>query len=100
MLYSAGIRSDLGPNPRFARGWVGMKVWEEMRMAFVRAAAVGEIPAGTIREGDGAGKALGVANVGGGFHAIVNTCIHRGGPLGGGALGSKTGTCPWAAWQF
>jgi nitrite reductase/ring-hydroxylating ferredoxin subunit len=69
-------------------------------MAFVRAVAIEEIPAGTIREVDVAGKALAVANVGGEFHAIDNTCIHRGGPLGDGTLEGKIVTCPWHAWQY
>jgi nitrite reductase (NADH) small subunit len=69
-------------------------------MAFVRAAAATEIPVGTIKEVDVAGKALAVANVGGQFHAINNTCLHRGGPLGEGTLEGKIVTCPWHGWQF
>jgi nitrite reductase/ring-hydroxylating ferredoxin subunit len=69
-------------------------------MAFVRAVAAGEIPAGTIREVDVNGKALAIANVGGTFHAIDNTCIHRGGPLGDGPLEGKIVTCPWHGWQY
>jgi nitrite reductase (NADH) small subunit len=69
-------------------------------MAFVRAVAAGEIPVGTIREVDVDGKALAVANVGGVFHAIDNTCLHRGGPLGDGPLEGKIVTCPWHGWQY
>jgi nitrite reductase (NADH) small subunit len=69
-------------------------------MAFVRAVAAGEIPVGTIREVDVNGKALAVANVAGVFHAIDNTCLHRGGPLGDGALEGKIVTCPWHGWQY
>jgi len=69
-------------------------------MAFVRAAAASEIPAGTIREVSVEGKALAVANVGGQFYAISNTCLHRGGPLGDGVLEGKVVTCPWHAWQY
>jgi nitrite reductase (NADH) small subunit len=69
-------------------------------MAFVRAAAVGEIPAGTIRQVDVGGKAIAVANVGGQFYAINNTCLHRGGPLGDGPLEGKIVTCPWHGWQY
>jgi nitrite reductase (NADH) small subunit len=46
------------------------------------------------------GKAIAVANVGGQFHAIDNTCLHRGGPLGDGALEGNVVTCPWHGWQF
>ena len=69
-------------------------------MAFVRAAAVGDIPVGTIREVSIEGKALAVANVGGQFYAISNTCLHRGGPLGEGVLEGKIVTCPWHGWQY
>ena len=69
-------------------------------MAFVRAANAADIPAGTIREIDVDGKALAVANIGGTFHAIDNTCIHRGGPLGDGPLEGKIVTCPWHGWQY
>jgi nitrite reductase (NADH) small subunit len=69
-------------------------------MAFVRAAGVAEIAAGTIREVTVGGKALAVANVAGVFHAIDNTCLHRGGPLGDGPLEGKIVTCPWHGWQY
>jgi nitrite reductase (NADH) small subunit len=69
-------------------------------MAFVRAIAVGDISAGTIREVDVAGRKVAVANVGGAFHAIDNTCLHRGGPLGEGVLEGKMVTCPWHGWEY
>ena len=69
-------------------------------MAFVRAAKVEDIPAGTIREVEVNGKALALANLGGTFHAIDNACIHRGGPLGDGPLEGKIVTCPWHGWQY
>jgi nitrite reductase (NADH) small subunit len=70
------------------------------QMAFVRAAAATDVPAGTIREVDLEGKAIAVANVGGQFYAINNTCLHRGGPLGDGVLEGKIVTCPWHGWQY
>ena len=69
-------------------------------MAFVRAVAVGEVPVGTIQEVTVDGKAVAVANVGGEFHAINNTCLHHGGPLGDGQLEGKIVTCPWHGWQY
>jgi nitrite reductase (NADH) small subunit/3-phenylpropionate/trans-cinnamate dioxygenase ferredoxin subunit len=69
-------------------------------MAFICAVASTEIPVGTIKEVDVAGKVLALANVGGEFHAIDNTCLHRGGPLGEGMLEGKIVTCPWHGWQF
>jgi len=69
-------------------------------MAFVRAVALAEVPPGGIREVDVNGKALAVANIDGVFHVIDNTCLHRGGPLGGGSMEGKIVTCPWHGWQF
>ena len=69
-------------------------------MAFVRAGAVADIPPGTIREVSVGGKSVAVANVGGQFHAISNTCLHRGGPLGDGVLDGEIVTCPWHGWQY
>ena len=69
-------------------------------MAFLRAAKKDEIPAGTIREFQVNGTTVALANVEGSFHAINNTCLHRGGPLGQGELEGKVVTCPWHGWQY
>ena len=69
-------------------------------MAFIRAAKAADVPAGTIREFQVGGKAIALANVGGQFHAISNTCLHRGGPLGDGPLEGLLVTCPWHGWQY
>jgi len=69
-------------------------------MALEKVASVGEIPAGSIKTVEAGGKILAVANVGGTFYAIDNTCLHRGGPLGEGQLEGKVVTCPWHGWQF
>ena len=69
-------------------------------MGLERAAKVSEIPAGSIRQVQVAGKIVAVANVGGVFYAINGTCLHRGGPLGEGQLEGKVVTCPWHGWQF
>ena len=69
-------------------------------MAFVRAAKTSEIAPGSITEVQVNGTTIALANVGGTFYAISNTCLHRGGPLGQGPLEGKTVTCPWHGWQF
>jgi len=69
-------------------------------MAFVRVVAAAEVMPGSIREVNVNGKTVAVANIGGVFHAIDNTCLHRGGPLGGGSMEGKIVTCPWHGWQF
>jgi nitrite reductase (NADH) small subunit len=69
-------------------------------MGFVRTVKVSELPPGTIQEFQIEGKAVAVANVGGKFYAINNTCLHEGGPLGEGSLDGKIVTCPWHAWDY
>jgi nitrite reductase (NADH) small subunit len=69
-------------------------------MPFVRAAKLTEVPAGSIREIQVAGKTVALANVAGKFFAINNTCLHRGGPLGQGSLQDKIVTCPWHGWEY
>lgn len=69
-------------------------------MAMQRVAKVAEIPAGTIREFQVDGKAIALANVGGKFHAINNSCLHRGGPLADGLLEGNVVTCPLHGWQY
>lgn len=69
-------------------------------MALARAANLSEIPPGSIKEVQVGGKTLALANVGGTFFAIDNTCLHRGGPLGQGQLAGRIVTCPWHGWQF
>jgi nitrite reductase (NADH) small subunit len=69
-------------------------------VAFVRAAKKDEVPTGTIREFQLDGAVVAIANVGGKFHVINNVCLHRGGPLGQGALEGAIVTCPWHGWQY
>lgn len=69
-------------------------------MAFLRAVKTSEVPPGTIQELQLDGKNVAVANVGGKFFAIDNTCLHRGGPLGQGVLEGKVVTCPWHGWEY
>jgi len=67
---------------------------------FVKVAEIGDIPPGTGKCVEVNGKEIAVFNVGGSFHAIDNTCIHRGGPLAEGELDGATVTCPWHGWQY
>ena|SRR5215813_5946092 len=69
-------------------------------MAFVRAAKVGDVPVGEVRQISAGNKTIALANVAGSFHAIDGTCLHRGGPLGEGMLEGTFVTCPWHGWQF
>jgi nitrite reductase (NADH) small subunit len=73
---------------------------EETQMAFVPVAKVANVTPGSIHQVSAAGRTIALANVAGTFHAIDNTCLHRGGPLGEGTLEGTVVTCPWHGWQF
>jgi nitrite reductase/ring-hydroxylating ferredoxin subunit len=67
---------------------------------FTRVAAVSNIPPGTGKAFRVNGIDVAVFNVGGKFHAISNTCGHRGGPLAEGALSGCKVACPWHGWEY
>lgn len=67
---------------------------------YIKVAKVNEMPPGTAREFHANGKVIALFNVGGEYYALENTCLHRGGPLGQGALEDEVVTCPWHGWQY
>jgi nitrite reductase (NADH) small subunit len=67
---------------------------------FVTVAKTGDVPEGEGRVVEAGGKEIALFNVDGSFHAIDNICVHRGGPLGEGALEGTTVACPWHAWTY
>lgn len=67
---------------------------------FITAAKVSEINNGEGKVINVNGKEIAIFNVEGEFHAIDNTCRHRGGPLGEGVLDGSIVTCPWHHWQY
>lgn len=67
---------------------------------FVRVASTAEVKPGSAIVVEVNGKTLAVFNVDGAFHAIDNTCVHRGGPLGEGDIHGNVVACPWHGWQF
>jgi NAD(P)H-dependent nitrite reductase small subunit len=70
----------------------------------VRVAAVGEIPAGTGKGVDVAGRLLAVFHVGGRYYASTAVCPHEDGPLDEGLLEGTDARpvviCPWHAFNF
>lgn len=67
---------------------------------FTSVAKAGDVPAGEGRVVTVDGVEVALYNVAGEFHAIDNTCVHRGGPLGEGQCEGKLVTCPWHGWQY
>ena len=66
----------------------------------IRVGKVSDVPEGRATVVEANGKKIAVFHVGGSFHAILNACPHRGGPLGEGAVSGDTVTCPLHAWEF
>ena len=63
-------------------------------MGSMRVAGVTDIPAGSMLRVEAGGDAVLVANVGGEFYAIANSCSHRGGDLSKGTIEDGIVTCP------
>lgn len=68
--------------------------------SFVKVCKQSDIPTGTGKTVSVNGKPVALFNVDGTFHAIDDTCIHRGGPLGEGELDGKIAICPWHGWRW
>ena len=66
----------------------------------VKVAETKEVAPGTGKVVDAQGRSIALFNMAGTFHAIDNTCTHRGGPLGEGDLAGEVVTCPWHGAQF
>jgi nitrite reductase/ring-hydroxylating ferredoxin subunit len=69
-------------------------------MAFTKVATTPEVPQGKAKQATVNGRTIAVFNVGGTFHAIDDTCPHRGGPLWEGELIGTEVTCPWHGARF
>jgi nitrite reductase/ring-hydroxylating ferredoxin subunit len=67
---------------------------------FINVANVSDVPGGEGRVVDANGTPIALFHIDGEFHALDNTCLHRGGPLGDGICEGTTVTCPWHGWQY
>ena len=68
--------------------------------AFVRVTGTADLKPGQGIVVEVSGKTLALFNVDGIFHAIDNTCIHRGGLFGEGDFVESVVTNPWHRWQY
>ncbi len=68
--------------------------------AFIKVATTGELAPGQGKRVEVQGKRIALFNVDGNYHAIDDTCTHRGGPLSEGELQADVVTCPWHGAQF
>jgi len=68
--------------------------------AFVKVATSGELAPGQAKKAEVVGKTIALFNLGGTYHAIADTCTHRGGPLSEGEVEGHVVTCPWHGAKF
>jgi nitrite reductase/ring-hydroxylating ferredoxin subunit len=61
---------------------------------------VAEVPPGAAKQVSVGGKTIALFNVGGTFHALDDTCPHRGASLSEGSVSGNEVTCPWHAARF
>jgi len=68
---------------------------------FTKFAAKSELPSvNEVKELPCNGKQVCVANLNGEIHAMENTCLHMGGPLGEGVIEGGKVICPWHGWAW
>lgn len=67
---------------------------------FIAVADTASLPPGKGRTVEVRGRRFAVWNVDGQFHAIDDTCPHRGAPLGAGVLENGKVYCPLHGWEF
>lgn len=67
---------------------------------FITVCKEADLPAGTARKVQVAGKDIAIYNIAGKFYATQQECLHRQGPLDEGELKNTTVTCPWHGWQY
>ncbi len=69
-------------------------------MSYVSAAKIKDVKEGEGKTVSVNGQEVALFNVEGKFHAIDNSCVHKGGPLGEGMLEGDVVTCPWHGWKY
>jgi nitrite reductase (NADH) small subunit len=69
-------------------------------MAFVKVGTISALPPDSLQEVKAGENFYALCNVAGEVHALSGTCLHRGGPLGQGALHDTYIVCPWHAWEW
>jgi nitrite reductase (NADH) small subunit/3-phenylpropionate/trans-cinnamate dioxygenase ferredoxin subunit len=67
---------------------------------YVAVAEAASLAPGEGRTVEIRGRRIALWNVGGRFHAMDDTCPHRGGPLGAGVLDGGQVHCPLHGWAF
>ena len=67
---------------------------------FLKVAERSEVPDGGAKCVEARGISIALFNTGGAFHALANTCTHKGGPLCEGTVEDGEVECPWHGARF
>ena len=67
---------------------------------FVKVATTNELAPGQAKKVEVDGKVIALFALEGGYHAIDDTCPHRGGPLSEGPVEGEAVMCPWHGSTF
>ena len=69
-------------------------------MTFIKVANINDLKPGECKAVNVNGTEIALFNVDSVFHAVENSCPHKGGPLGEGILDGEIVRCPWHGWRF
>ncbi|HIG96924.1 MAG TPA: Rieske 2Fe-2S domain-containing protein [Candidatus Aenigmarchaeota archaeon] len=69
-------------------------------MTFIKVANINDLKPGECKAVNVNGTEIALFNVDSVFHAVENSCPHKGGPLGEGILDGEIVSCPWHGWRF
>ena len=71
-----------------------IETWKQKTVSLVNVAKTTHIPVGCMKHVEVHGVAILIANVGGKFYAVCDTCPHLNATLSEGTLNNKIVTCP------
>ncbi len=66
----------------------------------LKVAGIDEILDGGSKIVNVGGRSIAIFRIKNQYFAMVNACLHRGGPLGEGEVKDYEVTCPWHGWKF
>ena len=69
-------------------------------MTWLKVGTLGALPPDSVMEVMVGEQPYAICNVGGTVTALNGICIHRGGPLGQGAIHEGRVVCPYHLWEF
>ena len=69
-------------------------------MPLVKVASLSQLPADSVIEVTVGEYTYAICNAAGRVTALSGVCLHRGGPLGQGAIHGNHVVCPWHAWEW